>query len=144
VKQFPNGTHTEGDGDLVQGRMYHGVWTLEHQKEMIRVSLKTAAVPTIDDLGGAVVAGTGKVTITLGEAFTKRDEGHEFYYLDTDSATAPTAPKVYDEIDLNGYTKITKATNDDVTVTADDYCVVVAVDENERVIGYSAVAAAGS
>jgi len=145
VKQFPNGTHTEGDGDLVQGRMYHGVWTLEHQKEMIRVSLKTAATPTIADLGGTVVAGSGKVTITLGDAYEKRDAGHTFHYFDTDSPTTPDAPAVYDDFNVSDFTEITGKTATEVSATATHYVQVVALDENGRVIGYSAVAAgAGS
>jgi hypothetical protein len=119
--------------------MYHGVWTLEHQKEMIRVSLKTAAAPTIDALGGDVDNEADNMEITLGDAFTNRDTGHEFYYLDTNSATAPATPVVYDEIDLTSYTKITTADEVNVTVVTDDYGVVVAVDENSRVIGWTAI-----
>lgn len=141
VKNFPNGSHTEGDGDLVQGRMYHGIWVLEHKKDLLYVSLKPAAAPTIVDLGGTVVAGAGKVTITLGDAYEKRDTGHTFYYYDTDSATAPDAPAVYDDLDVSGFTKIEVKTATDVTATATHYVQVVALDENSRVIGYSAVAA---
>lgn len=141
TKQFPNGSHTEGDGDLVQGRMYHGCWALEHQKEMIRVSLKTAAAPTIVDLGGTVVAGTGKVTITLGDAYEKRDAGHTFHYYDTGSATAPQAPAVYDDLDVSDFTEIKAKTATEVSATATHYVQVVVLDENDRVIGYSAVAA---
>lgn len=141
TKQFPNGTHTEGDGDLVQGRMYHGCWALEHQKEMIYVSLKTATIATIDEVGGGVDAKSGKVEITLGNAFTKRDTGHKFYYLDTDSATAPTAPACYDELNVSTYTEIEVASKIEVTATAKDYVIVVQLDENGRVIAYTAVAA---
>ena len=142
MKIIPAEDNQTADAEKVLARMYHDCWVYDNKHDAIYVSLKTADAPTIDDLGGTVVAGSGKVTITLGNAFTKRDEGHEFYYLDTDSATAPTtAPAVYDEIDLDGYTKITEATGFDVTVAAGDYCVVVALDENDRVIGYSAVAA---
>lgn len=141
TKQFPNGTHTMGDGDLVQGRMYHGVWTLEHQKEMIYISLKAATIATIDAVGGDVDAESGNVEITLGAAYTNRDTGHKFYYLDTNSATAPTAPNCYDELDVSTYTEITVATEVNVTVTATHYAIVVQLDENGRVIAYTAVAA---
>ena len=141
TKQFPNGAHTEGDGDLVQGRMYHGCWALEHQKEMIRVSLKTATIATIDEVGGGVEAKSGKVEITLGAAYTNRDTGHKFYYLDTNSATAPTAPACYDELDVSTYTEIKAATKIEATATAKDYVIVVQLDENGRVIAYTAVAA---
>ena len=42
---------------------------------------------------------------------------------------------------MNGYTKITDSTGFD-RLNCDDYC-VVAVDENERVIGYSTIATTG-
>jgi hypothetical protein len=139
IYAFDAGEHTEGDGDLLQGRLVDDCWVLENKLNMIRVSLKDAAAPTIDALGGDVDNEADNMEITLGDAFTNRDTGHKFYYLDTNSQTAPTAPKVYDEIDLTSYTEITVATEVNVTIATDDYGVVVAVDENGRVIGYTAI-----
>ena len=134
----------DADAEKVLARMYHDCWVYDNKHDAIYVSLKTAAAPTIVDLGGTVVAGTGKVTITLGDAYEKRDTGHTFHYYDTDSATAPEAPAVYDDLDVSGFTEIKAKTATDVTATATHYVQVVALDENGRVIGYSAVAATGS
>jgi hypothetical protein len=88
-----------------------------------------------------VVAGSGKVEITLGADYTNRDTGHKFYYIDTDSATAPAVPAVYDVLDPDGWTEIDGAAKVTVTVTATHYCRVVQLDENGRVLQYSAAAA---
>lgn len=125
------------DAEKVMAREYHDCWVYENKHNAIYVSLKTAAAPSIADLGGTVAATTNKVTITLGTAFTGRDAGHEFYYLDTDATSNPTNPVAYDEVDITSYTKITDATAVEVTMTATHYCVVVALDENGRVIGYT-------
>jgi hypothetical protein len=127
------------DAEKVMARQYHDCWVYENKHNAIYVSLKVATAPTIDALGGDVDNEADNMEITLGDAFTNRDTGHKFYYLDTNSATAPTAPKVYDEIDLTSYTEITVATEVNVTIATDDYGVVVAVDENGRVIGYTAI-----
>jgi hypothetical protein len=127
------------DAEKVMARQYHDCWVYENKHNAIYVSLKVATAPTIDALGGDVDNEADNMEITLGDAFTNRDTGHKFYYLDTNSQTAPTAPKVYDEIDLTSYTEITVATEVNVTIATDDYGVVVAVDENGRVIGYTAI-----
>jgi len=132
------------DAEKVLARMYHDCWVYDNKHDAIYVSLKTATAPTIDELGGTVVAGNGKVTITLGNAYEKRDAGHTFYYYDTGSPTAPDAPAVYDDLDVDSFTKITDKTATEVSATATHYVQVVALDENDRVIGYSAVAATGS
>ena len=129
----------DADAEKVLARMYHDCWVYENKHSAIYVSLKTAVAPTIDELGGDVDNEADNMEITLGDAFTNRDEGHEFYYLDTNSTSAPTAPAVYDEIDLSSYTKITVPTEVNVVVVTDDYGVVVAVDENSRVIGWTAI-----
>lgn len=144
MKIIPAEDNQTADAEKVLARMYHDCWVYDNKHDAIYVSLKTADAPTIVDLGGTVVAGTGKVTITLDDAYEKRDTGHTFYYYDTGSATTPAAPAVYDDLDVSGFTKIEVKTATDVTATATHYVQVVALDENGRVIGYSAVAAAGS
>jgi hypothetical protein len=138
VKQFPNGTHTEGDGDLVQGRMYHGVWTLEHQKEMIRVSLKTA---TIAGFGTGVLASSGptNASYTLGDLYTNREPGHEFWYLDGGSASELADVACYDDLDTAGWEKIETAEKvQDVTISK-YYNYLVELDENGRIIRRSVI-----
>jgi hypothetical protein len=138
VKQFPNGTHTEGDGDLVQGRMYHGVWTLEHQKEMIRVSLKTA---TIAGFGTGVLASSGptNASYTLGDLYTNREPGHEFWYLDGGSASELADVACYDDLDTAGWEKIETAEKvQDVTISK-YYNYLVELDENGRIIRRSMI-----
>jgi len=126
------------DGDLIETRLYHGCWVLDNKHNMIYISLKTAAADAVT----GVVAGTNKVEITLGTDYTNKDTGHEFYYIDTDSATAPAVPAVYDELDISAWTKIAEATKVTVSMTATHYCRVVQLDENSRVVQYKAVASA--
>lgn len=126
------------DGELVLSRTYHDIWVYDNKKDGCYVSLKTATVNSISSL---LTAGSGKVTVTLGTAYTGRDTGHKFYYLDTDSATAPTVPTAYSDIDLSSYTEVTAATATDVTVTATHYLVLVHVDENGYVLQFGSKAA---
>ena len=126
------------DGDLIETRLYHGCWVLDNKHNMIYVSLKTAAADAVT----GVVAGTNKVEITLGADYTNRDTGHKFYYIDTDAATVPAVPAVYDELDPATWTEIAEATKVTVSMTATHYCRVVQLDENGRVLQYSAVASA--
>lgn len=128
------------DAEKVMAREYHDCWVYENKHNAIYVSLKTATAPTIDAIGGDVDNEADNMEITLGDAFTNRDAGHKFYYIDTNSAVAPTAPKVYDELDVTGYTEITVATEVNVTVLTGDYGVVVMLDEHGRVLAYTAIA----
>lgn len=138
TKQFPNGSHTEGDGDLVQGRMYHGCWALEHQKEMIRVSLKTA---TIAGMPTGVLTSTAatKVTVTPGASWTGRDTGHEYWYLTAGSDNAISVPNAYDDFVTTGYTKVAAADAVEITVTSGQHSAVAEVDENGRVVRFSRI-----
>lgn len=142
MKIIPAEDNQTADAEKVLARMYHDCWVYDNKHDAIYVSLKPATAPTIVELGGtSVVAGSGKVTITLGDAYEKRDTGHTFYYYDTDSSTAPAVPAVYDDLDVSDFTEIKAKTATDATATAGDYVQVVALDENDRVIGYTAVAA---
>lgn len=127
------------DGDLVEARLLHGCWVLDNKHNMIYISLKEATLPTIDEAGGDIDNEADNMEIILGDAFTNRDAGHEFYYLDTDSTTVPTAPKPYDVVDVTSYTKITAATEINVTVVTDDYAIVVQLDEHGRAVAYTAI-----
>ena len=102
------------------------------------MSLKTA---TISDISSLLASGSGKVTYTLGTAYTNKDTGHEFYYKNTASATAPTKPAAYDDFSTSGWTKITTASATDVTVTATHYLALAQLDENGKVIQFGYVAA---
>ena len=126
------------DGELVLSRTYHDLWVYDNKKTSIYVSLKTS---TIDDISSLLTAGSGKVTYTLGTAYTNRDTGHEYYYKNTASAAAPTVPACYDDFATAGYTKITTASATDVTVTATHYLVLAHLDENGRVIEFGKKAA---
>ena len=131
----------DADADLVTARLYHDCWTFENKRNMIYISLTATTIQTIDQIGGDIDAESGNIEITLGTAFTGRDTGHKFYYIDTDSATAPATPAVYDVIDVSTWTEITVATEVNVTTTATHYVRVVMLDENGRVLAYTAVAA---
>jgi hypothetical protein len=138
VKQFPNGTHTEGDGDLVQGRMYHGVWTLEHQKEMIRVSLKTATIAGFDS-DVLTSSGPTNASYTLGDLYTNREPGHEFWYLDGGSASELADVACYDDLDTAGWEKIETAEKVQDGTTSKYYNYLVELDENGRIIRRSMI-----
>jgi hypothetical protein len=141
MKIFSADVNQSADAELVQAREYHDCWVYENKHNTISISLKTATIASIDDVGGDVDAESGNIEITLGDAYTNRDTGHTFWYIDTNSDVAPTAPNAYDEFDTSGYTELTTAAETDVAVAADDYAIVVELDENNRVIAYTAVAA---
>lgn len=140
MKVFGNGTHTEGDGDLIQGRLYHGVWVMSQKHNMIYVSLKTATI-TGFDTGVLTTSGATNVTYTLGDLYTNKDTGHEFYYFDGGSAAAKTAPACYDDFSLTGYVKIASAAAVADTVTSTYYGALVEVDENGRAIRFATIQA---
>ncbi len=139
TKQFPNGTHTEGDGDLVQGRMYHGCWALEHQKEMLYVSLKTATIAGFSAAELSTASATN-VTYTIA-GYETRDAGHKFYYYAGGTATALTAPACYDDLTLTGYTEIKSDTAVADVVDSGYYGALVELDENERAIRFETIKA---
>lgn len=127
------------DGELVLSRTYHDLWVYDNKKNSFWISLSGAG--TVDSITDLLTAGSGKVTYTIGAAWTNRKTGHEYYYKDTDSASNPTNPTAYDAFDSTGYTKIATAAATDVTVTATHYLVLVHVDENGRIVEYGEVAA---
>ena len=127
----------DADADLVTARLYHDCWTFDNKLNMIYISLNASAPGAVT----GVVAGSGKVEITLGADYTNRDTGHKFYYIDTDATTVPAVPAVYDELDPTLWTEIDGAAVETVVVTATHYCRVVQLDENGRVLQYSAAVA---
>ncbi len=141
VKVVSADDNQSADAEKIMMRLYHDCWVYENKHNAIYVSLKTATIATIVGVGGGVEAKSGKVEITLGDAYTYRDTGHKFYYLDTNSATVPTTPACYDKLNVSTYTEIQSASKQDVSATAKDYVIVVQLDENGRVIAYTAVAA---
>ena len=131
----------DADADLVTARLYHDCWTFDNKLNMIYVSMTAATIQTIDQIGGDIDAESGNIEITLGTAYSGRDTGHKFYFLDTDATTAVAAPAVYDEIDISTWTEITVATEVNVTVTATHICRIAMLDENGRVLAHTAIAA---
>lgn len=129
------------DAELVLARTVHDVWVYDNKHDSMFISLTAT---TITDIGATMLAaGSGKVTYTLGTAYTNRLSGTEFYYKNTASAAALTAPAVYDAVTLGTYTKITTASATDVTVTATHKMILVHVDANGRALewGYAAAGA---
>lgn len=140
VKVFAEDKHTQGDGDLIQGRLVHGCWTLKNKKNLIYISLKTA---TIDAVTGTVAAGSGKVEVTITDyvALLAANPGHTWKYLDLNSATPMDVPACYDDVTTTSWTAIESASKVTVTVTATHYCAVAQFDENGKVIEFTQVAA---
>lgn len=137
VKVVSADDNQSADAEKIMMRLYHDCWVYENKHNAIYISLKTAVVEGVT----GVVAGSGKVEVTLGTAYTNRDTGHKFYYIDTDSATVPAVPNCYDDLVITSWTEITEATKVTITVAATHYARVVQLDENGRIIQYSAVAA---
>jgi len=140
VKVVSADDNQSADAEKIMMRLYHDCWVYENKHNAIYVSLKTAAVEGVT----GVVAGVGNVKVTLGAAYTNRDTGHKFYYIDTDSANAPAVPNCYDDLNTTGWTEITQATEVSITVSATHYARVVQLDENGRIIQYSHAAATAS
>ena len=140
VKVVSADDNQSADAEKIMMRLYHDCWVYDNKHNAIYVSLKTAAVEGVT----GVVAGALNVKVTLGDAYTNRDTGHKFYYIDTDSATAPAVPNCYDDLDTKNWTEITQATTVTISVAASDYARVVQLDENGRIIQYSHAAATAS
>jgi len=131
----------DADADLVTARLYHDCWTFENKRNMIYISLTASTIQTIDDIGGNIDAESANISITLGTAFSGRDPGHKFYFLDTGAATAVAAPAVYDKIDITAWTEITVATEINEAATSTHIVRIAMLDENGRVLAHTAIAA---
>ena len=140
VKVVSADDNQSADAEKIMMRLYHDCWVYDNKHNAIYVSLKTAAVEGVT----GVVAGALNVKVTLGDAYTNRDTGHKFYYINTGSAIAPGVPNCYDDFDNTGWTEITEATKVTISATASHYVRVVQLDENGRIIQYSHAAATAS
>lgn len=143
TRYFAADVNQDADADKVQTRLFHDCWVYENKHDGIFIRLETATIASMDDVfgTGAVVAGSGKVTLTLGDVYDLLPDGYGVYYLDTDSATEPTAPSAYDDLDTSSYTELTATTATDVTVTATHYLIAALVTDGGKVVAYTAVAA---
>jgi hypothetical protein len=138
VKVVSAEDNQSADAEKIMMRLYHDCWVYENKHNAIYVSLKPT---TIAGFGSGVLASSGatNASYTLGDLFTNRDTGHEFWYLDGGSATELAAVACYDELDTTGWVKITVATKvDDVTVSK-YYNYLVELDENGRIIRRSMI-----
>jgi len=138
VKVVSADDNQSADAEKIMMRLYHDCWVYENKHNAIYVSLKTA---TIAGFGSGVLASSGatNASYTLGDLFTKREAGHEFWYLDGGSVTELAAVACYDELDTTGWVKITVAEKvDDVTVSK-YYNYLVELDENGRIIRRSVI-----
>lgn len=123
----------DADAEKILARMYHDCWVYDNKHDAIYVSLKTA---TIADFGSGILASSGatNASYTLGNLYTNRDPGHEFWYLDGGSATELAAVACYDDLVTTGWIKITVATTVDDVTTSKYYNYLVELDENGRII----------
>jgi len=133
MKIIPAEDNQTADAEKVLARMYHDCWVYDNKHNAIYVSLKTA---TIAGFGSGILASSGatNASYTLGDLFTKREAGHEFWYLDGGSATELDAVACYDDLDTTGWVKITVATKVDDVTTSKYYNYLVELDENGRII----------
>lgn len=143
TRYFSADNNINADADKVQMRLFHDCWVYENKHDGIFIRLESATIASMAAVfgTGAVTAGSAKVTITLGSAYALLPDGYKVYYLDTNSATAPTAPAAYDDIDVSTYTELTAITATDVAVTATHYLKAVLVTDSGKVVAYTAVAA---
>ena len=123
----------EADAEKVMAREYHDCWVYENKHNAIFVSLKTADI-TGFDTGVITSTGATNATYTLGDLYTNKDTGHEFYFYDGGSATELTDVACYDEITLTGWTKIESASAVTDVTTTKYYNYLIEVDANGRVI----------
>lgn len=138
VKVVSAEDNQSADAEKIMMRLYHDCWVYDNKHNAIYVSLKTA---TIAGFGSGILASSGatNASYTLGDLFTNREAGHEFWYLDGGSATELAAVACYDDLDTTGWVKITVATKvDDVTVSK-YYNYLVELDENGRIIRRSVI-----
>lgn len=138
VKVVSADDNQSADAEKIMMRLYHDCWVYENKHNAIYVSLKNA---TIAGFGSGILASSGatNASYTLGDLFTNREAGHEFWYLDGGSATELSAVACYDDLDTNGWVKITVATKvEDVTVSK-YYNYLVELDENGRIVRHSMI-----
>lgn len=138
VKVVSADDNQSADAEKIMMRLYHDCWVYENKHNAIYVSLKNA---TIAGFGSGILASSGatNASYTLGDLFTNREAGHEFWYLDGGSATELAAVACYDELDTSNWVKITVATKvEDVTVSK-YYNYLVELDENGRIVRRSMI-----
>ena len=138
VKVVSAEDNQSADAEKIMMRLYHDCWVYENKHNAIYVSLKNA---TIAGFGSGVLASSGatNASYTLGDLYTNRDAGHEFWFLDGGSDTELAAVSCYDVLNTSGWVKIDKATKvEDVTVSK-NFNYLVELDENERIIRRSVI-----
>jgi hypothetical protein len=133
MKIIPAEDNQTADAEKVLARMYHDCWVYDNKHDAIYVSLKTATIAGFDS-GVLTSSGATNASYTLGDLFTKRDEGHEFYFLDGGSATELPAVACYDDLDTTGWVKIETAAKVEDVTTSKYYNYLVELDENERIV----------
>lgn len=138
VKVVSADDNQSADAEKIMMRLYHDCWVYENKHNAIYVSLKTA---TIAGFGSGILASSGatNASYTLGDLFTNRDAGHEFWYLDGGSSTELADVACYDDLDTTGWTKITVATKVEDTTTSKYYNYLVELDENGRIVRRSMI-----
>lgn len=138
VKVVSADDNQSADAEKIMMRLYHDCWVYENKHNAIYVSLKTA---TIAGFGSGVLASSGatNASYTLGDLFTNREAGHEFWYLDGGSATELAAVACYDDLDTSDWVKITVATKVDDVTTSKYFNYLVELDENGRIVRRSVI-----
>lgn len=138
IRYFSAAVNQAAEKDKAQTRVFHDCWVMSNKLNGIFVRLETAVIATIDAVfgAGAVAAGSGKITVTLGDYFDVLPDGYKVYAKDTGAATAPDTPAPYDDIDISTYTEITVKTATDVTVTTGNYSAVVLVTDGGKVVSF--------
>lgn len=133
MKIIPAEDNQTADAEKVLARMYHDCWVYDNKHDAIYVSLKTATIAGFDS-GVLTSSGATNASYTLGDLFTKRDPGHEFYFLDGGSATELATVACYDDLDTTGWVKIDTAAKVEDVTTSKYYNYLVELDENERIV----------
>lgn len=139
VKVVSADDNQSADAEKIMMRLYHDCWVYDNKHNAIYVSLKIA---TIAEFGSGILASSGatNASYTLGTLFTKREAGHEFWYLDGGSATELAAVACYDDLDTtDAWKKITVETKVDDDTTTKYYNYLVELDENGRIIRRSVI-----
>jgi hypothetical protein len=143
VKVVSAEDNQSADAEKIMMRLYHDCWVYENKHNAIYVSLKTATIAGFDS-DVLTSSGATNASYTLGDLYTNREPGHEFWYLDGGSETELADVACYDDLDTAGWVKIETTAKVQDETTSEYYNYLVELDENGRIIRRSMIQTAAS
>lgn len=138
VRTISADANQTADGEMVLARLYHDLWVMENKLGGMFANIGEANTASFASTELAKTNAT-KITVTLGDKYTKRKEGHKFFF--GSSAATTTAPKLYALIDTTGMAEISTASAAAQTVDTNYYGQLYEVDADGRVVQFGEVQA---